>query len=395
VEDAAGRRPGIVRIDQAEQRGTGHAMRTALPFLDGSHVLVVNGDTPLVTPDILLSFLRRGEGCDLAFLTLHLPQPGAYGRVLRRAGQVSGVVEAKDYVPALHGGDIHEVNAGVYLISLPAARRLLPRLSDGNAGGEYYLTDLIGLAVDEGLRVAGLPADTPHPLSLMGVNTPAELVRAEALLRKRQITRLLEDGVILHSPESIRVGPFARVEAGAELFGPCEIYGHTSVAFGAVVESHCLIRDSLVAAHARIRSFSHIDGARIHEHCLVGPYARLRPGAVMEENSRAGTFVEMKKARLGRGSKANHLTYLGDADVGPDVNIGAGTITCNYDGENKHPTVIGRGSFIGSNTALVAPVRLGENSLVGAGSVITKDVPPGHLGIARSRQRSVPRRKKA
>ena len=356
---------------------------------------MVNGDTPLITPDILLPFLRRGEDCDLAFLTLTLPCPGSYGRVLRRAGRVAAIVEAVDYVPALHGGDIHEINTGVYLLSLPAVRRLLPRLSNANAGGEYYLTDLIGLAVDEGLRVSGLPAETlPDPLFLLGVNTPAELARAEALLQKRQVERLLEGGVVLHSPESVRVGPFVHVEAGAEIFGPCEIYGRSSVAFGAVVESHCLIRDSDVAAHARIRAFSHLDGALVQAHCLVGPYARLRPGAVMEENSHAGNFVEMKKTRLGRGSKANHLTYLGDADIGPGVNIGAGTITCNYDGEKKHRTVIGQGAFIGSNTALVAPVVLGENSLVGAGSVITKDVPPGRLGIARAPQRSLPRRPK-
>ena len=186
---------------------------------------------------------------------------------------------------------------------------------------------------------------------------------------------------------------FAEVEPGAELFGPCEIYGDSRVAAGALIESHCVLRNAVVGAGARVRSFCHLEDAVVGAACQVGPYARLRPGAVMEEESHAGNFVEMKKARLGKGSKANHLTYLGDAEVGPGVNVGAGTITCNYDGRNKHRTVIGAGAFIGSNTALVAPVTVGECALVGAGSVITKDVPAETLAVGRGRQVNVPRRK--
>ena len=182
------------------------------------------------------------------------------------------------------------------------------------------------------------------------------------------------------------MGPFVTVEPGAELFGPCELYGHTRIASGAVIESHCVISDSSVEAGAVVHSFSHMDHASVGPDCLVGPYARLRPGAVMETASHIGNFVEMKKARLGEGAKANHLTYLGDAEIGARTNIGAGTITCNYDGVNKYKTVIGEHAFIGSNTALVAPVTVGAEALVGAGSVITKDVPESHLAVARGKQ---------
>ena len=322
-----------------------------------------------------------------------LDDPGAFGRVVRdRVGQVAAIVEAKDYDEARHGREPHEINAGVYLLNVDAARRLLPKLTNDNKSGEYYITDLVALAVAEGMSVLGLPVEADTD-AWLGVNTPAELAVAEESLRRRRAAELLASGVILHSPGAIRVSPFAEVEPGAELFGPCEIYGDSRVAAGALIESHCVLRNAVVGAGARVRSFCHLEDAVVGAACQVGPYARLRPGAVMEEESHAGNFVEMKKARLGKGSKANHLTYLGDAEVGPGVNVGAGTITCNYDGRNKHRTVIGAGAFIGSNTALVAPVTVGESALVGAGSVITKDVPAETLAVGRGRQVNVPRRK--
>ena len=208
-----------------------------------------------------------------------------------------------------------------------------------------------------------------------------------------QTRDLLASGVIIHAAASVRVGLLAEVEPGVELTGPCEIYGHSRILRGASVASHCVIRDSVVSNGAQIRSFSHLEGAHVGDDALVGPYARLRPGAVLESQSHVGNFVELKKARLGRGAKANHLSYLGDADIGAGSNIGAGTITCNYDGKNKHVTKIGQRAFIGSNTALVAPVSVGDDALVGAGSVITIDVPAGELGIARGKQKNLPRRK--
>ena len=391
--------PRIFCIEQKEQLGTGHALMTALPEMAGQaefdRLLVLNGDVPLLSAPLLARFMQEAGDCDLAFLSLELPDPGAYGRVVRdREGRVRAIVEAKDYDPALHGAGPHEINSGLYLIRRGTAESLLPRLSSDNRGGEYYITDLVKLAADEGLDARGilLPAGDGGE-ALLGANTPAELAEAERLLQKRRVRELLEGGVILHAPESIRVSPLAEIETGAELAGPCEISGRSIVRRGAVIASHCVLRDAIIGEDCRIHSFCHIESARVEARCLVGPYARLRPGAVLEEDAHMGNFVEMKKARLGRGSKASHLSYLGDAEIGPGVNIGAGTITCNYDGTRKHRTVIGAGSFIGSNTALVAPVELGEHTLVGAGSVITRDVNAGELAVARSRQVNLPRKK--
>lgn len=386
-------------IEQREQLGTGHALMTALPEMTGQaafdRLLVLNGDVPLISAAVLTRFIHEAENCDLAFLSLELPDPGAYGRVVRDGdGRVRAIVEAKDYDPALHGADPHEINSGIYLIRREAAESLLPRLSNRNRSGEYYITDLVKLAAEQGLDARGIPSPSEESAeALLGANTPAELAAAESLLQKRRVRELLEAGVILHAPESIRVSPLAELEAGAELTGPCEISGRSVIRRGAVIASHCVLRDAVIGEDCRIHSFCHIESARVEARCLVGPYARLRPGAVLEEDAHMGNFVEMKKARLGKGSKANHLSYLGDAEIGPGVNIGAGTITCNYDGTRKHRTVIGAGSFIGSNTALVAPVELGENTLVGAGSVITRDVNAGELAVARSRQVNLPRKK--
>ncbi len=384
---------GLRFVLQEEQLGTGHALMQALPALEEAgctHVLVVNGDTPLLGARLPEMFLRESEQADLSFATITLQNPAAYGRVVRHHGRVVAVVEAKDYDEDLYGPEPNEVNAGLYCLSLSMVRELLPRLTNANKSGEYYITDLIGLAVESQYVVRGVECgDDPN---LFGVNSPLELSRSEALLRLQQVQTLLESGVILHAADLIRISPCARIEPGAELYGPCEIYGHSRVARGACIESHCVLRDAVVAEGAIIRSFSHLEKAEVGPEALVGPYARLRPGAVLEASAHVGNFVELKKARLGEGAKANHLSYIGDADVGADVNIGAGTITCNYDGRNKHKTVIGPRAFIGSNTALVAPVSVGEQALVGAGSVITKNVPDNTLAVARGRQTNLPRK---
>lgn len=382
-------------VRQTEQLGTGHALMQALPELRASDcqmALIVNGDTPLLRAETVAHFMKEAEGADLAFATISLDEPGAYGRVVRDdEGHVSAIVEARDYDMARYGAPTGEVNAGMYAVRLSLAETLLPRLSNANRSGEYYITDLVGLAVAEGRDVRGVQCGCDE--SLMGVNSPRELAQAEECLRASVVDGLLDKGVLLHAPALVRVSPLATVEAGAELSGPCEILGASHVERGARIESCCVLRDSHVCAGAEIRSFSHLEQAQVGQGALVGPYARLRPGAVLERESHVGNFVELKKARLGVGSKANHLTYLGDADIGSGVNIGAGTITCNYDGRNKHRTVIGDRAFIGSNTALVAPVTLGEDALVGAGSVITHEVPAGQLAVARGRQKNLPRRK--
>lgn len=384
--------PDLPLIIQEPQLGTGHAVQCALEALSPySRVLVLNADAPMISPAWLSDFIFRAWDADIAFASIQLPEPGSYGRVVRKDGELLGIVEAKDYNQDLHGQATGEVNAGVWLFKKQALEDLLPLLTSQNKGGEYYLTDLARLGLKNGLAVKGVQCGEDP--DLMGINTPLELAAMEERLRVKIAANLLASGVIIHAPQLLRASPFSLVEPGAEISGPCEIYGECHIHSGARIDSNCVLENAEVMPGARIRSFSHISGAKIGEGAIVGPYTRLRPGAVLRKNAHAGNFVELKNAELGEGAKANHLAYLGDARVGGGANIGAGTITCNYDGKNKHHTEIGEGSFIGSNTALVAPVSVGSGSVVGAGSVITKDVPDGELGIARARQRNLRRRR--
>lgn len=375
-------------VVQEEQLGTGHALQVAWDEVEktgATHCLVINGDTPLVTVEAVHKMLAAQGCCDLAFMTITPRDAGAFGRVVRDPERrVTAIVEAKDYDLNMHGPVTGEVNAGIYLFKLDTIGPLLSRLKNENKSGEYYITDLVELAFAEGLSVDGVQAG--DDLSLMGINSPRELINAENALQQQIVDGLIDTGVLIHNPATVIIGPQVEIEPGAELFGHCEIYGKSSVAAGARMGSYNYITDSTFGAGCDVRQFNHIEGAQVGEGCWVGPYARLRPGAVLEKDARAGNFVEIKKARLGEGAKANHLTYLGDAEVGAGSNIGAGTITCNYDGKNKFTTTIGEGAFIGSNTALVAPVTVGKDALVGAGSTITKDIPDGQTGIARGKQ---------
>jgi bifunctional UDP-N-acetylglucosamine pyrophosphorylase/glucosamine-1-phosphate N-acetyltransferase len=402
VRDAFPKRPGQPVQDeefviQSEQLGTGHALQTAWPemlALKVTHVLVINGDTPLVTREILADFLARALAAeaDIAFLSLDLEEPGDFGRVVRCKGEAAAIVEAKEYDVSVHGPEPTEVNAGIYCFRTAAVDPLLPLLSSANKGGEVYVTDLVGLGVSRGLKVYG--HRRPGDRDLLGINTPLELALAEERLREHLVAAHLRRGVIIHSPHTVRIGPDVSLEPGAEITGPCEFYGDTRVAAGARIASHCRLHAAEVDEDVTMHSFCHVTDARIGPRCVVGPYARLRPGTVLEEGAHVGNFVEMKKARLGRGAKANHLAYLGDADVGAGANIGAGSITCNYYGKNKHRTTIGKEAFIGSNSALVAPVSIGAGALIGAGSVITRSVPDGQIGITRPEQRTLPRRER-
>jgi bifunctional UDP-N-acetylglucosamine pyrophosphorylase/glucosamine-1-phosphate N-acetyltransferase len=394
-------------VVQSEQLGTGHALACAWPEIlndKADWCLVVNGDTPLLEAAAVAGFCQamREEQVDVGFLTMQMADPLSYGRVIRDShGQVLGIVEAKDYDPAKHGRPSgepgsepsSEVNAGVYLLRVESAGPLLSLLTTDNSQGEYYLTELIGLALQHGLQVRAMCLAAQSAAAFLGVNSPAELAAAEEELRRRLVAAWLHQGVIIHFPETVRIGPAARLEPGAELCGPCELYGRTFVGSGAMLESHVWIKDSQIGPGSVIRSFSHLEGASLGQGCVVGPFARLRPESVLENRARVGNFVEIKKARLGTRAKANHLSYIGDAEVGPGANIGAGTITCNYDGQSKHQTVIGANAFIGSNTALVAPVRVGDNALIGAGSVITRDVPADTLALARGQQQCFPKTK--
>lgn len=384
-------------VVQEQQRGTGHALRTAWPEVRKSgvsHVLVVNGDTPLISAAAMRLFVTRalGEDADLAFLTLTLEEAGAFGRVMRKNGGVCAIIEAKDYDEAAHGPCPGEINSGIYFLRCEAVDPLLPLLTNANKSGEFYITDLIELAVVGGMNVSGIAMGSD--LSLLGVNTPAELAEAEETLRGRFVKKAQDAGALIHAPHLARIGPDAVAEGGASITGPCELYKKSRVARGATVASHCFLEDTEVLAGAVVHSFCHLVGAVVGEKCVAGPFARMRPGTVLEEGAHVGSFVEVKKSRLGKGAKANHLAYIGDASIGAGSNIGAGVITCNYDGRNKHSTIIGENAFIGSNVSLVAPVEVESGAFVGAGSVITKTVPEGQLAIGRARQVNLVRKKK-
>jgi bifunctional UDP-N-acetylglucosamine pyrophosphorylase/glucosamine-1-phosphate N-acetyltransferase len=375
-------------VMQAEQLGTGHALQVAWKAVEKSgatHCLVINGDTPLVTVEALDRLLAAQGCCDLAFMTITPRDTAAFGRVVRDTERrIRAIVEAKDYDFSQHGPVTGEVNAGIYLLKIATIGPLLEKLENANKSGEYYITDLVELAVNQGLSVDGVQAG--NDISLMGINSPRELITAESTLRARIVDELINEGVLIHNPGTVIIGPRVVVEPGAEIFGHCELYGASKVAAGARLGSYNHITDATFAPGCVVREFNHIEGAEVGEGVTVGPYSRLRPGAKLEKDARIGNFVEMKKATLGEGAKASHLTYLGDTVVGAGANIGAGTITCNYDGKNKFTTRIGAGAFIGSNTALVAPVSVGDNALIGAGSTITKDVPDNQTGIARGKQ---------
>jgi bifunctional UDP-N-acetylglucosamine pyrophosphorylase/glucosamine-1-phosphate N-acetyltransferase len=383
-------------IMQEQQLGTGHALLTAWPALKSSgmaYVLVVNGDTPLLKTERISWFINDilNTRASLAFMTMSIDSPGFYGRVIRHDGHVTGILEAKEDHSVQNVPASREINTGVYLLHIASIEHLLKKITCENSSREYYITDLIALAANSGLQVIGL--DQGEESSLLGVNTPAELVRSEEILRAEIVEKWLDRGVLIRNPAAVRIGPEVNLEPGCEIFGPCELYGKSSIAGGVRLESHTWARDVHIDSACVIRSFCHLEDVEIGQDCTIGPFARLRPGSVLESGSHVGNFVEMKKTRLGKGSKAGHLSYLGDADIGPGANIGAGTITCNYDGKNKNRTNIGSGSFIGSNSSLVAPVNIAANTVIGAGSVITRDVPENNLGVSRGRQKNIPRKK--
>ncbi|MFW6235544.1 MAG: bifunctional UDP-N-acetylglucosamine diphosphorylase/glucosamine-1-phosphate N-acetyltransferase GlmU [Desulfovibrionales bacterium] len=385
-------------IRQQEQLGTGHALQIAWNSLkqgDGSLTLVVNGDAPLLTRDELTLLIEENQrqNADLTFLSMELDDPGGYGRVVRNnEGALEAVIEAKDFDSSVHGAPSGEVNAGIYLLQNDRLAPLLSRLTNDNRQGEFYITQLIDLCIAEGLTVTAVKSSTGNA-NLMGINTPQELVLSEEQLRSRIVRQWMQEGVVIRNHDQVRIGPEVLLEPGADITGPCELYGTTHVARGARIESHCWVNDAGIGPETVIRSFSHVDGAEVGTGCTIGPFARVRPGTIIADSARVGNFVEIKKSVLGKGSKASHLTYLGDAQVGENVNIGAGTITCNYDGCKKHVTTIENDSFIGSNTALVAPVVVGKGSIIGAGSTITKNVDKETLAVARSRQRQFPKKR--
>ncbi|MTI50596.1 MAG: UDP-N-acetylglucosamine diphosphorylase/glucosamine-1-phosphate N-acetyltransferase [Alcanivorax sp.] len=372
--------------EQAEQLGTGHAVAQALPHLEEDVVLVLYGDVPLIQPQTLRDFVARVDDRSLALMTLTLADPSGYGRVIRDAdGKVRRVVEQKDASDDEKA--VREINTGILACTRRFLNDSLPRLSNSNAQGEYYLTDLIAMAVDAGMDV--VTEQPGHAWEVDGVNDRVQLARLERVYQRVRAETLMRDGVTLLDPDrldirgNLRCGQDVTLDINTVLVGDVEIGDRVTVG------PNCLIRNARIGSGTHIEANSVVDGAVVGENCQVGPFARLRPGTELAAQAKVGNFVETKKAYVGEGSKVNHLTYIGDSRIGKGVNVGAGTITCNYDGVNKFQTVMKDGAFIGSNSSLVAPVTIGENATVGAGSVVTKDVPDQGLAVARGQQRNI------
>jgi len=374
-------------VHQAERLGTGHAVMQAMPGIpDGSDVLVLLGDHPLL-PATLLEAMREDFRGPLALLTTELEDPTGYGRILRDpGGNIIGVVEHHDAAPAQHR--IREVNTGIIMAQAERLRGWLDRIGCDNAKGEYYLPDIFALARAENGEIQGFLA--PDPRDLEGANDRAQLAALERRYQARMAAQLMAAGVQLIDPA--RVDVRGRVTAGADVLLDVNVVleGELRLGDGVTVGPGAVLKDCDLAAGTRVLAHSVLEGVRTTGACDIGPFARLRPGTVLAEGCRIGNFVEAKNAVLGAGSKASHLTYLGDAEIGRGVNIGAGTITCNYDGANKHRTVIEDDAFIGSDSQLVAPVTVGRGATIGAGSTVTRNAPPDALTVSRARQTTIP-----
>jgi len=361
---------GIVTVRQETQDGTGHAVMQARAALDGfsGDAIVLYGDTPFIRPETLEAMLAARGRADVVVLGFEAADPGRYGRLVTQGDRLERIVEFKEADDATRA--ITLCNSGVIAASAETLFALLDRVGNDNASGEYYLTDIVGLAREAGLTAEVVRCDEAETL---GINTRTELAAAEAAFQSRRRLEAMEDGVTLLAPETVT---FAR---------------DTVVGRDTVIEPNVVFGPNVtIESGAKIRAFSHLEGCHVSRGATVGPFARLRPGAELAEDVHVGNFVEIKNAQVGTGAKVNHLTYLGDADIGAGTNIGAGTITCNYDGVFKHRTTIGRDAFIGSNTMLVAPVTLGDGAMTATGTVVTHNVPAGDMAVGRAKQTNKP-----
>ncbi len=374
---------------QEEQKGTGHAVLQAVHLLDGArHVLILSGDVPLTRPETLQRLLDEHEQSQnaLTLLTMKLDDPAMYGRIVRDSGgAVARIVEAKD--ASEDEKRINEVNAGIYVFDGRYLLDNLRGLSTNNAQGEYYLTDLLGVLRSAGKRVGAVVAS--DPIEALGVNSRADLASVEGEIQRRVVAALMSDGVTFRNPATVVIDSTVTIGNDTVVYPFVTIEGKTTIGSRCVIEPGVHLVDVQVGDDVHLKTGTVAEDAVIANEATVGPYAHLRPGSRLGRHVKVGNFVETKKAVFGDGAKASHLSYIGDAEVGADANIGAGTITCNYDGVNKHKTVIEDGAFIGSDTQLVAPVRVGKGAYVGAGSTITKDVPPGALALSRTPQRII------
>ena len=370
-------------VEQAEQLGTGHAVKVTLPVLPTDGVsLILSGDVPCITEATLKKLLQASAETGIGIVTLTVDDATGYGRIVRKNGAIQAIVEHKDANDEQR--KIKEFNTGIYCVNNAKLHEWLPKLSNENAQGEYYLTDIIAMAIADGLSVASVEPELAFEVE--GVNDRVQLATLEREFQNNQAKKLMQQGVHLIDPArfdlrgNLSVGQDVRIDINVIIEGDCEFGDHVEIGAG------CVIKNSKIAAGTKVQPYSIFDNAVVGADAQIGPFSRLRPGAKLADEVHIGNFVEVKNSSIGLGSKANHFTYLGDAEVGAGSNIGAGTITCNYDGANKFKTIIGDSAFIGSNSSLVAPVHIGNGATVGAGSVITRDVAENSLAFERSKQ---------
>lgn len=375
---------GVKTFVQAQQLGTADAVRSAqLDTLSGN-VIILNGDHPLIRSEDLKDLAKNfaKSNADIAVVTAKLKAPGEFGRIVRQHGEIRAIVEAKD--ASAETLKINEVNTGIYFVKADALQELVPQIKNLNSKSEYYLTDIISIGLEQGYKVTTLSS---HPRVSWGVNTQAQLAQATKLIFKRKIKQLMDDGVLVIDPACTYVEPGVEVGAGSVLYPQVFLRGFTKIGSFSVVEPSCYLVDAKIGQSVQIKMGSHIERSIIHDKAAVGPYARIRPETEIFEGAAVGNFVELKKVKFGKNSKAGHLTYLGDAEIGESVNIGCGTITCNYAvDKKKYKTKIGNHVFVGSDTQFVAPLTVGDHAVIGSGSTITKDVPARGLAVARGKQ---------
>jgi bifunctional UDP-N-acetylglucosamine pyrophosphorylase/glucosamine-1-phosphate N-acetyltransferase len=390
VRKTIGNRPNLRYALQQPQLGTAHALQQAEAPLAGKQgtLVLLSGDVPMLTRETLRRLLQthHSAGAAATVVTAMVDRPYGYGRIVRSNGQIVKIVEERDASADVR--QIREINSGIYAFDLAPLFEALRGVASQNAQGEYYLTDLIGI-----YRRRKLPVETllvENPLEIRGINSRTELAEVSRIVRQTKNEELMAAGVTIVDPATTYIDPDVEIGADTVIHPGVAIEGHTRVGAACEIHSHVRIVDCEIADKAVIHNFCLVIGSRIAEGASVGPFAHIRPESIVGEGAKIGNFVELKKTTMGPGAKANHLAYLGDATIGAKVNVGAGTITCNYDGTTKHPTVIEDGAFIGSDSQLIAPVRIGKGAYVAAGSSITSDVPDGALGIARSRQTNVP-----
>ena len=370
-------------VEQAEQLGTGHAVQVTLPVLPREGVsLILSGDVPCITEQTLKKLLDVSRETQIGLVTLTLADATGYGRIVRENGKIQAIVEHKDASEAQR--QIQEINTGIYCVSNAKLHEWLPKLSNNNAQGEYYLTDIVAMAIADGLVVASV--EPALAFEVEGVNDRVQLAALEREFQNFQAKQLMQQGVHLIDPTrfdlrgNLTVGKDVRIDINVIIEGDCELGDGVEIGAG------CILKNTKIAAGTKVQPYSVFDQAVVGEDAQIGPFSRLRPGAILANEVHIGNFVEVKNSQIGLGSKANHFTYLGDAEVGAGSNIGAGTITCNYDGANKFKTIIGDQVFIGSNSSLVAPITIANGATVGAGSTITRDVAEQCLAVERSKQ---------